>query len=675
MRKAQGKKAKSAPQPTSPRRKTALSGHSGFDTARVLQTILEQTHYLIAYLDPQFNFILVNRAYAKADKRKPSFFPGKNHFDLYPNVENERIFKKVVKTGKPYFAFAKAFIYAEHPERGISYWDWSLIPDTDEKGRVIGLVLSLSDVTSRIEIDKERLRLFRAVEQSPVTVVITDPEGNIEYVNPKFVQLTGYTREEAIGKKPSLLKSGVHPPEFYEALWRTIKRGKEWRGEFCNRKKNGDLYWESALISPIKDDKESITHIIGIKEDITQRKKTEEELSRYKDTLEVLVKSRTAELKKKIEEQRRTEKKLREAELQYRTVADFTHDWEYWKAPDGAFRYISPAVERITGFKAEEFIKNPDLFMKVLHPEDRPIWDSHDSYVHKMRSHGEVQFRIRNREKKVRWIGHVCHPVVDKNGRYLGLRASNRDITVQREAEEEARRHLRELSHMSRLITVGEFTAALAHQLNQPLAAILSNAQAGKRFLASESVNVEEIKDILSAVVAEALRASDVIKGLRNLLKREDAPMTPVDVVDIIQESASLMMSEAGAKDVAMKLDLNSGLPPVLGNRIQLQEVLLNLMSNGIEAVLPKDSGQREIIIRLRKQDRKTIRVDVQDSGIGIGEDKLEKVFEPFYTTKSWGMGMGLAINKKIIENHGGKIWAANAGVGGATVSFSLPII
>lgn len=640
---------------------------------QMLQTILEYTHILIAYMDPQFNFLLVNKAYAAADERGPSFFVGKNHFDLYPDKENEQIFKNVVKTGKPYFAHAKPFEYAEHPERGISYWDWSLIPYKDERRTVIGLVLSLSDVTSRIETEQERYRLFRAVEQSPVTIVITDPEGNIEYVNPKFVQLTGYSRKEAIGKKPSILKSGEHPPEFYKDLWDTIRQGKSWQGDFCNKKKNGDLYWESAVISSIKDEKGRISHIIGIKEDITERKLTEQELNHYKNRLEAMVEERTEELSKKIRELERAEIRLREAEMRYRTVADFTYDWEYWKAPDGSFLYISPSVERITGFKPRKFIEDPELFLKLIHPADKALWDRHDENMHKTKKQGETQFRITDRKGEIRWIEHVCHPVVDRDGKYLGIRASNRDITAQRMAEEDAHKQRQELSHVTRVATVGEITAALSHQLNQPLAAILSNAQAAKRFLESGSYDIEETKDILSSIIEEDLRASKVIQGLRALLKRDEVEMKKIDIRDIIQESVRYIQIEANPKNIAMKLDLDSDLPHVLGDRIQLQQVLLNLITNAFDAITLKKSGQQEIVIRAKKMDAMAIRVDVQDSGTGIDEKRMEKIFEPFHTSKSWGMGMGLAINKKIVEAYGGKIWAENHPDGGAILSFTLP--
>ncbi len=673
MSKTQNTKGKSGLRPKSPFQAPPPPENSDIHLRQMLQTILEYTHILIAYLDPQFNFLLVNKAYAAADEKDPSFFPGKNHFDLYPDKENERIFKNVVKTGKPYFAHAKPFEYADHPERGVSYWDWSLIPYKDEGGTVIGLVLSLSDVSSRIQTEQERFRLFQAVEQSPVTIVITDPEGNIEYVNPKFVQLTGYSRKEAIGKKPSILKSGEHPPEFYKDLWETIRNGKSWQGEFCNKKKNGDLYWESAVISPIKDEKDRITHIIGIKEDITARKLTEQELNRYKNKLEALVEERTEELTKKIRELEQAEQKLREAETRYRTVADFTYDWEYWKAPDGSFLYISPSVERITGFKPGTLIEDPEFLLKLIHPADKALWEEHDMDMHKTRKKGEIQFRIIDRKGKTRWIDHVCHPVIDKDGTYLGIRSSNRDITVQKMAEEDAHKQRQELSHVSRVATVGEITAALSHQLNQPLAAILSNAQAGKRFLESGVYDIQETKEILASIIEEDLRASKVIDGIRKLLKRDEVKMKAIDIREIIQEAISFIKSGAHLRNITLKLELDSDLPHVLGDRVQLQQVLLNLMTNALEAITSKESGQQEIVIRAKKMDAMTIRVDVEDSGTGIDEKMMGKLFEPFHTSKASGMGMGLAINKKIVETHGGKIWAENHPDGGAILSFTLP--
>jgi two-component system sensor kinase FixL len=256
----------------------------------------------------------------------------------------------------------------------------------------------------------------------------------------------------------------------------------------------------------------------------------------------------------------------------------------------------------------------------------------------------------------------------------MGVRASNRDITAQKLAQEETQKQRRELSHVARVTTVGELSAALAHQLNQPLAAILSNAQAAKRFLESESFDLQETKDILTSIIEEDQRASKVIKELSTFLKREEVSKVPLNINDIVKETLSHVQNEADSKKITMKTDLHSDLPLTLGNPTHLQQVLLNLISNGFDAIIDQNSERREMIFKTSKADHQTIQVDVQDSGTGIEDIKMEKIFEPFQSSKSSGMGIGLSINKKIIETHGGKIWATNAVEGGAIFSFTLPV-
>ncbi len=196
----------------------------------LLENMFSTIHVKIAYMDTEFNFIRVNRTYAESDGRIPDFFPGKNHFDLYPHEENKAIFQKVVDTGEPYFAYERAFEYAGHPERGVTYWDWSLVPVKEPDGRVIGVVLSQIDVTERKNAERERARLAAAVESTPEAVLITDQAGMIQYVNPAFEQLTGYSRYEAMGRALHFLDSGRHGEAFYQGIRETLARagGEGW---------------------------------------------------------------------------------------------------------------------------------------------------------------------------------------------------------------------------------------------------------------------------------------------------------------------------------------------------------------------------------------------------------------------------------------------------------------
>ncbi len=185
------------------------------------------------------------------------------------------------------------------------------------------------------------------------------------------------------------------------------------------------------------------------------------------------------------------------SETRYRTVADYTYDWEYWSAPDGKLLYVSPSCERITGYAPRYFIEDPARLREVILPEDRLIWDTHDHDVQQNHASGETHFRIRTRDGEVRWVDHACQPVNDQQGQFLGRRASNRDVTERRMAELEAQQRRDELAHVTRVAAMGELTSSLAHELNQPLAAILNYANAAQRFLSGQEPDLSRAREAL----------------------------------------------------------------------------------------------------------------------------------------------------------------------------------
>jgi PAS domain S-box-containing protein len=241
----------------------------------LLENMFSTIHVKIAYLDTEFNFVRVNRTYAEADEKTPDFFPGKNHFDLYPHEENKAIFQKVVDTGEPYFAYERAFEYAEHPERGVTYWDWSLVPVKEPDNGVIGVVLSLIDVTERKRVETERARLAAAVDSTAEAVVITDQRGMIQYVNPAFEQVTGYSRNESVGRDLHFLDSGKQDETFYKGIRDTLVRAGVWRGRIIQKRKDGTEYEEECVYSPVKDDSGRIVNYVSIKRDVTERLRLE----------------------------------------------------------------------------------------------------------------------------------------------------------------------------------------------------------------------------------------------------------------------------------------------------------------------------------------------------------------------------------------------------------------
>jgi signal transduction histidine kinase len=242
-----------------------------------------------------------------------------------------------------------------------------------------------------------------------------------------------------------------------------------------------------------------------------------------------------------------------------------------------------------------------------------------------------------------------------------------------RRSEIEGQRLRQDLAHVGRVSTMGELTASLAHELNQPLTAILSNAQAARRILDSAKVDLAEIREILTDIVEDDKRAGEVIYRLRGFLKKGDLELSTLDIGELVSQVARLVSSDAIIRNVAIRLELAPGLPPIRGDRVQLQQVVLNLLLNGLDAMRESDVGERTLVLRTARGDGTTVVVAVQDSGVGIPEADLDHVFHAFYTTKPEGMGMGLAIARSIVEAHGGRLEARNNPEGGATFSFTLP--
>jgi two-component system sensor kinase FixL len=243
-----------------------------------------------------------------------------------------------------------------------------------------------------------------------------------------------------------------------------------------------------------------------------------------------------------------------------------------------------------------------------------------------------------------------------------------------RRAEAEVRRNREELAHLTRITTLGELATSLAHEVNQPLTAILSNAQAAQRFLSNKSPDIEEVREILHDIVQDSNRAGDVIRRMRALVKKEDIEFGSLDLSSTIREILMLVQSDAALRNVRVVLDVSSDLPQVRGDRIQLQQVLLNLLLNAFDAMTDCPADEREVLLRAEPDGADLVRTSVSDLGTGLTSDKLDRIFQPFFSTKREGLGVGLSISKSIIEAHGGKIWAENNNGRGATFCFTVPI-
>jgi len=248
------------------------------------------------------------------------------------------------------------------------------------------------------------------------------------------------------------------------------------------------------------------------------------------------------------------------------------------------------------------------------------------------------------------------------------------DITERKRIEVDFQRNREELAHVTRVATVGELTTVVAHELNQPLGAILSNAEAAEMFLMAEPPALDEVREILADIRKDDQRASEVIRRMRNLLRKQELAPKLIEINDAVEEVLILLSIDASHRKVALKFEGRADLPSAWCDPVHLQQVVLNLVLNGMEAMAGMPEERRRVIVRTGRGDNGSVKIAVADSGAGIPDDRLPKLFEPFFTTKKDGMGMGLSIARTIVEAHFGKIWAENNSAGGATFYFTVPI-
>jgi PAS domain S-box-containing protein len=377
-----------------------------------------------------------------------------------------------------------------------------------------------------------------------------------------------------------------------------------------------------------------------------------------------------------IEQERRSKEALRESANLMGLAAEAGNLAMWVWDVSGNEVWMTERGRSLFGFKPAERIDSSGIFDRV-HPEDRTAREDAIRHAIQTRSQYDVEYRVEQPDGTVRWIhgrGRCVGPDADTGPKLFGV---SMDVTVRKQAEASAAQKRAELEHVARIATLGELTASLTHELRQPLAAILINSHAGMRLLDAPEPDLQKLRTTLTGIREVTERAGEVIGGLRAMFKRDSTPvgLTDVDINNVIRFVERIVYGDANLHNVTVHLDLSSDVRPVRGDSVQLQQVILNLMLNAFSAMSGTEFGGRILVVRTTAIDESYVRIEVQDSGTGIAEEKLEAIFDPFITSKPEGLGMGLSICRSIIERHGGKISAVNNPDGGATFSITLPVI
>lgn len=373
----------------------------------------------------------------------------------------------------------------------------------------------------------------------------------------------------------------------------------------------------------------------------------------------------------------RAEQALEESEARYRAVSELTSDYAYAirVEPDGrvTMEWMTGAFTRITGYSREEMEKREPSGggFSLVHPDDRAIALARvQRLIAGLADTSE--FRIVTRSGEVRWIRESGRPVRDEETGVLRILGAAQDVTERRLAEEEARSREAELAHVLRLGTMGEMAAGLAHEINQPLSAIVSYARGCTRRLRSGAADAEKLLEPIEQIAAQAMRANEIVQRLLLFVRKQKPPRERAAIADLVREVGHLLAGEARKRGVKLRMDLASDLPEVEVDRIQIEQVILNLVRNALEAT-PPDRAEAALTVRTELENG-CVAVAVTDQGEGLSVEQIDRLFEPFFTTKRAGLGMGLAISRSIVRGHGGRISAARNDGPGATFRFTLPV-
>src|SRR5215468_11254106 len=364
---------------------------------------------------------------------------------------------------------------------------------------------------------------------------------------------------------------------------------------------------------------------------------------------------------------------LRESEERMRVAAEAINlgIWEWDLSKDEI--WATNARRALVGWPASGKIALID-FVRRVHPEDRDrVQQIIDDAIHSGEDF-DSEYRLILPDGVVRWMSTRGSVQFDHAGQPARLLGISMDITARKQAELDAQRDRAELSHLSRVALMGEMSASIAHELNQPLAGILSNAAAGQRFIDRGDVDQGEIRELLGDIIADSRRASDVVRGIRGMVKKEQLERRSVDLNEVVMDALRIASADAVLRSCQLETSLDANLPAIDGDPVQLQQVLLNLVINAFDAMRDTAPSRRKVLIATQSKGDGTVCASVRDHGIGISEEMRERLFDPFFSTKGEGLGIGLAIVRSIVEAHGGTITAENADDGGARFEFVLPM-
>src|SRR3989454_8623689 len=601
-----------------------------------LRQIVDGISALLAVMTPDGALEIVNRRILDYfDKTLDELKEWTSTDAVHPEDRHGVIaaWKRSVESGQPFDS--------EHRQRGAdSVYRWfhvQGIPVRDAEGHIVRWCVLQTDIDEQKRA-QEALRqsereLRQIIDSVPGMITVAESAGQQVYANKRFLDYTGTTVEELMGFNGLKL---IHPDEREKVTnkWlRSSALGQPLELDYRLKRFDGVYRWVHVRVDPLVDAQGRIVRWYGLITDI--------------------------------DDQKRGEEALRQSERPLRLVVETIPALVSRSKADGALDYVDQRVVDYTGLELEQ------IGLDVIHPDDQ------HTHVQKWRHALETgepwdnTYRVRRADGEYRWFYDRVEPLRDPDGHVVSWYAVKIDINDSREMEEVLRSTRRKLSAAMQIATVAELSASIAHEINQPLASVVTNAEAAQTWLSHDPPNLERTRATLERIVRDGHSAAEVVRRIRALFKEATPVKALVDMNQIVAEVLRVLSDELRDNNIIVETDLDGDVPMVEADHVHLQQTLINLVHNAAEAMHGVTDRAKALLVRSRRQGGELL-IQVRDRGVGIKD--VTVIFEPFFTTKASGMGMGLAICRSIVEAHGGRIWATANEDAGMTFSFTLPV-